>query len=164
MTTEVTHLSRGKAETTLPFLPPETGVIEIRDTVESLADIAPPLTPWLSLQFEDHDLAGMPQPYRALYEERLSPFNEEHANEILNWLAVYGDLDLFLVFCKAGQSRSAAVARFIADIGFLRFDSIKGKHFNKHVYNTLMTAYGHRHPWRARWVRAVRCLKDVFGR
>jgi len=43
-------------------------------------------------------------------------FSETHARSILSWLDRYEDrLDHVIVYCYAGVSRSAAVARFIAD-------------------------------------------------
>jgi predicted protein tyrosine phosphatase len=43
-------------------------------------------------------------------------FDKDHAEEILRWLdEVEGKMDKVFVHCLAGRSRSAAVAKFIAE-------------------------------------------------
>ena len=53
------------------------------------------------------------------------------------------DIDVIVVHCWAGQSRSKAVAKFISDyFGYLTTYPIKwDEPYNKHVYNILQETY-----------------------
>lgn len=66
------------------------------------------------------------------------PMSEEQADEILSWLMTNEDLlKAVYVHCAAGESRSAAVAMFIADVYGLPIDPNKAKNYNRHVYALL---------------------------
>ncbi len=83
----------------------------------------------LRLHFHDIDVP----------EEPYVLFNDQHANEIINFLedvAETGEIEGALVHCQAGISRSAAVAKWIAERYGLGFPE-KCMLYNKHVYRTL---------------------------
>ena len=66
-------------------------------------------------------------------------FTSEQANEVIDWLQAHADdLNAVYVHCAAGISRSAAVAKFIADVYDCFFDELKGGLFNRHVYRVLL--------------------------
>jgi predicted protein tyrosine phosphatase len=70
--------------------------------------------------------------------------NEKHAIEIVDYVfAVTPHIDGMLVHCKGGISRSAAVAKWIAETFNLPFDH-QYSLYNKHVYRRLVGAYERR--------------------
>lgn len=72
-------------------------------------------------------------------------FSAAQADQIISWLTEHEDeLSGVYVHCAAGISRSAAVAKFIADVYGLFFDYKRGKDYNGHVYDTLMARYKER--------------------
>lgn len=68
--------------------------------------------------------------------EGLIIFNDEHARQILDFLEEVKDCNIVVVHCDAGVSRSAAVAKFIAEKFNLYFDD-KYSIYNRLVYSTL---------------------------
>lgn len=86
----------------------------------------------LRLHFHDIDVP----------EEPYTLFGDRHANEIIDFLegvAETGEIEGILVHCQAGISRSAAVAKWVAE----RYDlSFPGQYmlYNKHVYRALRDA------------------------
>jgi predicted protein tyrosine phosphatase len=71
-------------------------------------------------------------------------FNDSMANEIIDWLeANKNNIKTLVVNCNAGISRSAAVAKFVADIYKLDFNE-KYSLYNKHVYSTLRKEWDRR--------------------
>jgi len=94
--------------------------------------------PVLRLQFHDIDM----------FTRAFTLFNEEHAAKIINWLEEYisvlsGNV-MVLVHCHAGISRSAAIAKFIADWAELKNFNHKYTLYNKHVYSMLQKTYWER--------------------
>ena len=66
--------------------------------------------------------------------------NEKHAIDIVDYVySVEPHIDLMLVHCKAGISRSAAVAKWIAETFDLPFNHDYSS-YNKHVYRQLIEA------------------------
>ncbi len=65
-------------------------------------------------------------------------FSKEQAVQIINWLVSFENTDKtdIIVHCFAGMSRSAAVAKFIADVYELEFNK-NYELYNKIVYNIL---------------------------
>jgi len=85
----------------------------------------------LRLRFHDID-----KPY-----QNYTLFNEKYAKRIVKWLKEYeGTLTVVYVHCAAGISRSAAVAKFIAEVYGLAFDKDYPL-YNKHVYAELRKYY-----------------------
>jgi len=68
-------------------------------------------------------------------------FTENDAQDIIDWLKEYENTLLtVLVHCAQGISRSAAVAKFIAEVYSLDFPKSYSS-YNKHVYNLLRKKY-----------------------
>ena len=83
----------------------------------------------LRLEFDDIDTE----------EEPYILFNEAHANRIIEFVTEVRDgheIEGILVHCQAGISRSAAVAKWIAERYQLPFPN-KYSLYNKHVYRVL---------------------------
>ncbi len=72
----------------------------------------------------------------------LVPFDEPMATQVLEFVGgVSQDVNRVIVHCNAGISRSAAVARFLADYyGYYLHD--KGEWANRHVLSVLYKAAG----------------------
>lgn len=74
-------------------------------------------------------------------------FTDEQADRVIEWMQQHEDeFKGILVHCAQGVSRSAAIARFIANVYGLPFDEREGMLFNRHVFNTLCRrwkAHGH---------------------
>ena len=72
-------------------------------------------------------------------------FNTDMAKQIIDYVKdmISKDIDVIVVHCWAGQSRSKAVAKFISDyFGYLTTYPIKwDEPYNKHVYNILQETY-----------------------
>jgi predicted protein tyrosine phosphatase len=116
-------------------------VISIRDpegfaTSSVYADLQPGWKEVLYLSF--HDSVGN--------EEGLVHFDEAVAREVLAFLEKHAESDTLYVHCIAGQSRSAAIAQYVAD----RFQATLHQEqrritqdrpytkYNSYVYKTLM--------------------------
>lgn len=65
-------------------------------------------------------------------------FDVSMADQIIDWLEQAQDLKGIYCHCAAGISRSAAVAKFIADVYGLFFDERRGARYNRLVYRVLM--------------------------
>lgn len=64
------------------------------------------------------------------------------ATEILKFLSnIQKDTEELIVHCEAGVSRSASVAKFVAEIYNLDFDQTYNRH-NRYVYSMLRQIYG----------------------
>lgn len=91
----------------------------------------------LQLRFNDVDALNPERP-------ELELFNHDHAKmiigKILNWNEK-DEIERLIVHCHAGVSRSAAIAKFAADM--LRLDNFNHKYplYNKLVYRVLMNEY-----------------------
>jgi predicted protein tyrosine phosphatase len=85
---------------------PRQAVISITEPGSGPAPLRPGWAAILRLSFHDVDRNV----------EGYDPFSEEMAQVVLEWLdAVEDEVDAVVVHCVAGISRSAAVARFIAE-------------------------------------------------
>jgi predicted protein tyrosine phosphatase len=96
----------------------------------------------LMLQFNDIDPAGCGEEFLS----KFILFDEEHANQILDYLIrVETADDVFQVWahCQAGVSRSAGIAKFIAGLYNIYFPQ-DYRYENVHVYKTLLGVYNHR--------------------
>lgn len=72
-------------------------------------------------------------------------FSEEQADQIIDFIEEHTDTcKAIYVHCAQGVSRSAAVARFVAERCGLQFDYWKGRLFNPHVYDVLRKRYRER--------------------
>ncbi|MDE1941767.1 MAG: dual specificity protein phosphatase family protein [Betaproteobacteria bacterium] len=81
------------------------------------------------LRLEFHDIDGPQEPYDL--------FSDDQAREIIRFVNAHApSVRGILVHCKAGISRSAAVAKWIAESYGLPFPVEYGR-YNKHVYATL---------------------------
>lgn len=133
MIKKVGFISRNMAEGVLPKYEDRASIISINSD-NNLAKLD---AGWLNKHyviFSDID-----REYPEYPKEKL--FNEEQAIEIIKFIdSIKDDTELMFVHCDAGISRSAAVAKFIADIYELPFNH-KYSLYNKHVYSTLWSAY-----------------------
>jgi hypothetical protein len=72
-------------------------------------------------------------------------FNNDMAKQIIDFVKdmISKGIDVIVVHCWAGQSRSKAVAKFISDyFGYLTTYPIKwDEPYNKHVYEVLQATY-----------------------
>jgi len=138
-TVHVRFCSREEAENTNTDLC--TAVISITDPGSALAAIES--HKWfdvLRLQFHDIDLTKMINAgLRADILKRYRPMNETQAAEIRLYVdaAVRGGVQKFLVHCEAGISRSAAIAKWIADHHDGPSLGPVTKQHNRHVYGLL---------------------------
>jgi protein-tyrosine phosphatase len=85
----------------------------------------------LRLQFSDIDRADVPIHNPVL-------FNNQMADQIFAWLERYvNTLEGVVVHCAAGISRSAAVAKFIAERYGLQFNEARASLYNRWVHRVL---------------------------
>jgi predicted protein tyrosine phosphatase len=99
---------------------------------------------FLHLDFHDTDAhANNGKHWSALpvLNGKYTSFDKEHANQIIKFVSeLPNEVDSVIVHCHAGISRSAAVARFIADMYFLEHDYGYDL-YNRRVYSTLRNVY-----------------------
>lgn len=96
-------------------------------TVNNEADLHPDWAEVLRLEFDDVSIRG----------DHLHGITEEQTAQIIAFLdAVQHKVNKVVVHCLAGVSRSAGVAKFIAERYALEFDHTYGL-FNQMVYDTL---------------------------
>lgn len=127
----VTYFSRAEA-CALPGRK-DTAVLSITDPNEGFAPLKRGWAHVLRLQF--HDIR---KPYPDHQE-----FNSNLAELVVQWIcaaAQKDNIDHIMVHCYAGISRSAAVAKFIAEVFGLYFDPTYSAH-NPLVYELLWDAY-----------------------
>lgn len=107
---------------------PSWAVISITGSCPCPANLDPKWQAILRLEFDDIDWE----------EEPYQLFSEQQAREIIAFAKECAEtgIDGILVHCHAGISRSAAVAKWIADRYRLPFPE-KYMLYNKHVYATL---------------------------
>ena len=92
------------------------------------ADLHPSWQNILRLKFDDVLIRG----------DHLRGITDDQAAQIVTFLNVVHDrVDRVVVHCLAGVSRSAGVAKFIAERYELDFDHANGSSFNRLVYDTL---------------------------
>ena len=96
-------------------------------TMNNEADLHPDWSEVLRLEFDDVSIRG----------DHLHGITEEQTAQIIAFLdAVQHKVNKVVVHCLAGVSRSAGVAKFIAERYALEFDHTYGL-FNQMVYDTL---------------------------
>lgn len=126
----VVFTGRDQAEASIGW--PHWAVISI--TAEQPAALKEGWHNILRLEFDDIDVVGdfdAPKPYIL--------FNDNHATRIIEFAKVVRDshkVEGILVHCQAGISRSAAVAKWIAEKYQLPFVESYAL-YNKHVYRVL---------------------------
>ena len=104
MIREVTFLSQAGAEAMRPL--PREGIISITGSGYPPAMLRKGWRHVLRLEFDDVEVPFFGAAH----------FDKDHAEEILRWLdEVEGKVDKVFVHCHGGRSRSAAVAKFIAE-------------------------------------------------
>ena len=127
MIREVSFLSQAGAEAMRPL--PREGIISITGSGYPPATLRRGWRLVLRLVFDDVEIPFFGATH----------FDNAHADAILRWLnEVEGKVDKIFVHCHAGRSRSAAVAKFIAE----RYDLSGGVRtyddHNKLVYRILV--------------------------
>jgi len=107
---------------------PGWAVISVTSAIASPADLQEGWTHVLRLAFDDIDVP----------EEPYVLFSEQQARSVIEFAAMcHGEkIEGILVHCSAGISRSAAIAKWIADRYQLPFND-KYMLYNKHVHTTL---------------------------
>ena len=126
MIREVEYLSQARAENMQPL--PREAIISITGSGHPKARLRKGWTRVLRLVFDDVEAPF----FNAVH------FDYPHAEDILVWLQkIEGKADKVYVHCHAGISRSAAVAKFIAE----RYDLSGGirvyEYHNQRVYRVL---------------------------
>ncbi len=125
----------------MPHGDPRTALISITDPGDP-ARLPEGWAAVLRLEFDD-----ITPPFPVLIcdgnqHRDLAPFDASMATQVLEFVgAVPPDVNRIIVHCNAGISRSAAVARFLADYyGYYLHD--KGEWANRHVLSVLHKAAG----------------------
>ena len=104
------------------------------------AQQAPLGTAWgsiLRLEFDDIDTQKT-----SSEGKHYQLFEGDDAGKILNWLKENETtIEVVVVHCAAGISRSAAVAKFIAELYRIKHFNHQYTLYNKHVYRVLRNEY-----------------------
>ena len=129
----VTFVSREVAESMVPV--PDVGMISITDAGDSKAFLRKGWGALLRQRFDDIDY----NPSRCYGEARFYiPMSADQAQELLEWVKQNEEkLTGIVVHCEHGQSRSAAVAKFLQERYGLPVDESDVRFHNKHVYRLL---------------------------
>lgn len=136
MLNRVMFVSRTAAENTAGM--PKWAVISVSEP-DSAFGQAKLMQGWYSiLRVSFHDV----DPHRYEYEEPYEVMDADDAAAIVAFVeSVAPHVDGVLVHCKAGISRSAAVAKWIAKRYGLTFNH-QYSQYNQHVYQMLVEAAG----------------------
>ncbi|HZV99473.1 MAG TPA: hypothetical protein VFF74_10835 [Methylophilaceae bacterium] len=137
MLRQVIYCGRPQAESAMPIS--SWAVISITEPgcPDGQARLQPGWHSVLRLEFHDLDANS---PEWDIAAGQFVFMNEQHAHEVIEFVdRVAGEVDTILVHCRAGISRSAAVAKFVANRFGLEFDHGYPL-FNKHVFQTLEQA------------------------
>jgi len=130
MVKEVFYVGRCVAEK----LTPNKDVAIISITENDFANLSLDWKYRLNLQFHDIDLPSIKVNLRDRVKEKYICFNDDHAKQIMDFLTEVEDkVEKIIVHCHAGISRSAAVAKFIAEKYSLYFNH-QYSLYNKSVY------------------------------
>ena len=92
------------------------------------------------LQLSFYDLDRLPDPWTHGVDNTIVLFNEDHASKIWDFVdSVWDRVEILLIHCLAGVSRSAAVAAAIAKVKY-DDDSLYFKQYcpNALVYRTML--------------------------
>jgi predicted protein tyrosine phosphatase len=130
--------SREEAEDSRPDF--SAAVISISDPGSRPVDLKPGWHDVLSIQFHDIDMCKAYGAHlRADILKRYSPAMMEHAETIASFVrrVKAEGVERIMVHCEAGISRSAAVAKWIADTYHLTPLGPAVKLHNRHVYKLL---------------------------
>jgi predicted protein tyrosine phosphatase len=130
-----THVSKSAVEKFIPQPGDTTRRALISITTPGFPDAVIPSHVWTSvLRLKFHDYTHDDGVHKVITIQQTS--------EILKFLSsVQGDVDELIVHCEAGVSRSASVAKFVAEIYNLDFDQTYNRH-NRYVYSMLRQIYG----------------------
>ena len=121
----VVFLSQAEAERTAALN--NWAVISITQPSDADAALQPGWAAVLRMRFHDTDDAN----------SVLTVFNQEHAEAVVKFVREHeANVEGILVHCHAGISRSAAIAKFIADTYSLAFPD-KYASYNKLIYRRL---------------------------
>lgn len=134
----VHHCSEASAKKLIPH--PRTAVISITSPGRiDLPEFSDNFGAVLRLQF--HDFDGKTTRYD-VPSEKLVPFDEGMAQQIIDFVNALKakKIDTLVVHCHAGISRSAAIAKFAAEINESYFPPFY-RLYNVLVYNTLWKVY-----------------------
>lgn len=101
------------------------------------------------LQETFEDLDGCSAVFEKLFPEKAANlFTTDHANRIWDFVEHWwNDIDLLMVHCYAGASRSPAIGKAISDVYYPELSHYYDMMFqpNKLVYETMRNAQAHRH-------------------
>lgn len=132
MINKILFVGRATAETTTGW--DHWAMISISEPVSALGE-AKLLKGWNAvhrLEFHDIEVEMPDEPYVLL--------DELQAQELVNFVrSVASEVEGIIVHCRAGISRSAAVAKWIAETYEIEFNH-EYPHYNKHVYRLLVEA------------------------
>jgi len=137
----VKFCSREEAERTPPS--PEVAVISITDADADPVALGVSWMGVLRLDFDDVDPGHMINPFtKAAVLKRYSPMGSDQALRTVRYVEgmVKAGAKGFLVHCEHGQSRSAAVAKYIGERYGLPMDEGDLRFHNPHVYRMLKEA------------------------
>ena len=134
----IMFMSRREAEHISPKPEEKAAIISINETGDELAVLKEGWVDKLYLVFDDidKDLSEVIDT-RTGKPFNLTFFNSDHAKQITSFVNdIAEDINILVVHCHAGVSRSAAVAKFIAEKYGLKFEHSYSL-YNKHVYRVL---------------------------
>jgi predicted protein tyrosine phosphatase len=126
----VEFVSRREAEAMRPKSDANVAIISINSD-DKLANLSENWKYKLPLIFEDID---KPLVHKG---RELILFNGQMAKRIIEFVdSIQNDITVLIVHCDAGVSRSAAVAKFIAEMYHLEIPETYSI-YNRHIYRTL---------------------------
>jgi len=132
MINKILFVGRATAETTTGWN--NWAMISISEPVSALGE-AKLLKGWHAVhRLEFHDIETERK------DESYVLMSEQQAQDLVNFVhSVASDIEGIIVHCRAGISRSAAVAKWIAEAYGIKFNH-EYPHYNKHVYKLLVEA------------------------
>jgi len=134
---KVVYVSRATVENIDWRVGKQPVLISITENPLDPVNIKPVWDQVLRMYFDDINFYRVSEEHHDNLQKQFICFNEKHAKEILEFIhKIEGQWDIFVVHCEAGISRSAAVAKFIAEKYNLRFNQ-EYKLYNSTVYNKL---------------------------
>lgn len=135
MIKKVNYISRNMAEKIEPKIDDKASIISINSD-DNLAKLNDGWINKLFIVFGDIDKEYPEYP-------NIKLFDKKQACEIIRFIEkVYDNSEFLIVHCDAGVSRSAAVAKFIAELYNLPFNH-NYPLYNKHIYRLLWDTYNY---------------------